>query len=138
MDVGEPTVRVFGPVEDQPVPTIRVGGSSSSGTRSGVGSRASETNTDDRETKRVRFTESRGQKRQGEDVEELAAKAEEQNLDADFEVTAHKTWRVEDVVWGCGRRTARTNEQLRTEQDSSVREDRRITQTNLYGRRSQR
>ena len=50
------------------------------------------------ETKRVRFTESRGQKRQGEDVEELAAKAEEQQLDADVEVPAHKTWRVEDVA----------------------------------------
>ena len=47
--------------------------------------------------KRVRFTESRGQKRQGEDVEELAAKAEEQHLDADVEVPAHKTWRVEDT-----------------------------------------
>ena len=64
VDVGEPTVRVVGPetlsvprpVEEQPVPTVRVGGSSSSGTRSGVGSRASEANTDDRETKRVRFT----------------------------------------------------------------------------------
>ena len=33
-----------------------------------------------------------------EDVEELAAKAEEQHLDADVEVPAHKTWRVEDVV----------------------------------------
>ena len=77
---------------------MRVGGSSGSGTRSGVGSRASETNTDDREAIRVRFTESRGQKRQGEDVEELAAKAEEQHLDADVEVPAHKTWRVEDVV----------------------------------------
>ena len=90
VDVGEPTVvedqrsdsqsapqSVSQPVP-QPVPTVRVGGSSSSGTRSGVGSRASETNTDDRETKRVRFTESRGQKRQGEDVEE--------------------TWRVEGVV----------------------------------------
>ena len=59
---------------------------------------ASETNTDDREAKRVRFTGSRGQKRQGEDVEELASKAEEQHLDADVEVPAHKTWRVEDVV----------------------------------------
>ena len=77
IDVCEPTVRVAGPVEDQPVPTIRVGGSSSSGTPDESGSRASETNTDDRETKRVRFTENRGQKRQGEDVEELAAKAEE-------------------------------------------------------------
>ena len=46
----------------------------------------------------VRFTESRGQKRQGEDVEELAAKTEEQHLGADVEVPAHKTWRVEDVV----------------------------------------
>ena len=64
----------------------------------GSGSRANETNTDDRDTKRVRFTESRGQKRQGEDVEELAAKAEEQHLDADVEVPAHKTWRVGDVV----------------------------------------
>ena len=52
----------------------------------------------DRETKRVRFTESRGQKSQGEDVEELAAKAEEQHSDADVEVPAHKTWKVEDVV----------------------------------------
>ena len=106
VDLGETTV-----VEDQrsdprsapqsvsqPVPIVRVGGSSSSRTRSGEGSRASETNTDDRKTKRVRFTESRGEKRQGEDVEELAAKAEEQHLDADVEVSAHKTWRVEDVV----------------------------------------
>ena len=68
VDVGEPTVRVPGPeprsvprpVEEQPVPTVRVGGSSDSGTRSGVGSRASETNTDDREAKRVRIAESRG------------------------------------------------------------------------------
>ena len=95
---GEPTVRVAGPMEDQPVPTVRVVGSSGSGTRSGVGSRASETNTEDRETKRVRFTESRGQERQSEDVEEVTAKAEEQHLDADVEVLAHKTWRVEDVV----------------------------------------
>ena len=98
MDVGEPTV-----VEDQhpiqqPVPTFRVGGSSSSGTRAGSGSRANEANTDDREVKRVRFTESRGQKRQGEDVEELAARAEEQHLDADVEVLARKTWRIEGVV----------------------------------------
>ena len=98
MDVGEPTVRVAGLVEYRPVPTVRVGGSSNSGTQAGSGSRANETNTDDCETKRVRFTESRGQKRQGEDVEELAAKAEEQHLDADVEVPAHKTWRVEDVV----------------------------------------
>ena len=79
-------------------PTVRVGGSSGSGNRSGVGSRTSETNTGDREVKRVRFTESQGQKRQGEDVEELVAKAEEQHLDADVEVPAHKTWRVEDVT----------------------------------------
>ena len=100
VEFGEPSVQpqaVPQPVEEQPIPTMRVGGSSS-GTRSGVGSRASETNTDDREVKRVRFTESRGQKRQGEDVEELAAEAEEQHLDADVDLPAHKTWRVEDVV----------------------------------------
>ena len=50
MDVGEPTVRVAGSVEDQPVPMVRVGGSSSSVTRTGSNSRANETNTDDRET----------------------------------------------------------------------------------------
>ena len=103
VDVGEPSVQpqaVPQPVEEQPIPTVRVGGSPRSGTRSGVGSRASETNTDDREVKRVRFTESRGQKRQGEYVEELAAEAEEQHLDANVEVPAHKTWRVEGVVAG--------------------------------------
>ena len=31
-------------------------------------------------------------------MEELAAKTEEQHLDADVEVPAHKTWRVEDVA----------------------------------------
>ena len=87
VDVGEPSVQPRSvdeetrsaprPLEEQPIHTVRVGGSSGSGTRSGVGSRASETNTDDREVKRVRFTECRGRKRQGEDVEELAAKAEE-------------------------------------------------------------
>ena len=46
----------------------------------------------------VSDSQSRGQKRQSEDVEELAAKAEEQHLDADVEVPAHKTCRVEDVV----------------------------------------
>ena len=35
-------------------------------------------------------------------MEELAAKAEEQHLDADVEVPAHKTWRVEDVVADAG------------------------------------
>ena len=73
VDVGEPTIHVAGPMEEQPVPTVRVGGSSGSGTRPG--------NTDDRETKHVRIAQSRGQKRQGEDVKELAAKAEEQHLD---------------------------------------------------------
>ena len=90
VDVGEPSVQprsvvedqpqpetqsVARPVEEQPIHTVRVGGSSGSGTRSGAGSRASETITDDREVKRVRFAESRGQERQGEDVEEMAVKA---------------------------------------------------------------
>ena len=93
-----------------PVLTVRVGGSSGSGTRSGVGSRASKTNTDHREAKRVTFTESRGQKRQGEDVEELAAMAKKQHLDTDVEVPAHKTWRVEDVVADAAGCSARTKE----------------------------
>ena len=91
MDVVEPTVVEDQQPVQQPVPTVRVGGSSSSGTRAGLGSRANEANTDDRETKRVRFTESRGQKRQGEDVEELVTKAEEQHLDVGVEVPAHKS-----------------------------------------------
>ena len=73
VDVGEPTADLPQPVPQsvsQPVPTVRVGGSSGSGARSGVGSRASETETDDREVKRVRAAESRGQKRQGEDGSE--------------------------------------------------------------------
>ena len=41
-------------------------------------------------------------------MEELAAKAEEQHLDADVEVLAHKTWRIEDVV-GDMRQTQRPN-----------------------------
>ena len=48
--------------------------------------------------KRVRVAESRGQKREGDDVEELTAKADEQHLDDDVDVgRCHKTWRVEDV-----------------------------------------
>ena len=82
-------------------------------------------NTDDGESKRVRFAESRGQHRQDEDVEELAAKAEEQHLDADVEVLAHKTYRVEDVA---GDAAAAAPEQTQTEglciqRDRSVRED---------------
>ena len=110
-----------------------MGGSSSSGTRSGAGSRASESNTDDRETKRVRFTESRGQKRQGEAVEELTAKAEGQHLDTDVELLAHKTWRVEDVVGDAPDAAPEqmntlldareVHEQLRAEQDGGAREN---------------
>ena len=134
VDVGEPTV-----VEDQrsdrqsapqsvsqSFPTVRVGGSPSSGTRSGVGSRASETNTNDRETTRVRFTESRGQKRQGEDVEELAGKAEEQHLDADVEVLAQKTWRVEDFV---GDASDAAREQMNTLLDAREQSKNRFVQS---------
>ena len=60
MEVGEPTVVEDQQQVQQPVPTVRVGGSSGSRTRGGSGSRANEANTDDRETKRVRFSESRG------------------------------------------------------------------------------
>ena len=73
-------------------------------------------NTDDRESKRVRFAESRGQKRQGEDVEELAANAEEeQHLDADVEMRAHKTYRVEDDT---GDAAAAAPEQMQQEETS--------------------
>ena len=55
-------------------------------------------NTDVRDSKRVKFAESRCQKRQGEDVEELEANAEEQHLGADVEVRAHRTYTIEDVA----------------------------------------
>ena len=51
------------------------------------------------------------------------AEAEEQHLDADVEVPAHKTWRVEDVVADAADAAPRTNEQLCAEQDRGVRED---------------
>ena len=80
VDVGEPTVVE----EQQPTPTVR---------------KANETNTDDLETKRVRFTESRRQKRLGEDEEEHHRRQEEeQHLDTEVEIPTCKTWRVEDVV----------------------------------------
>ena len=78
MDVGEPAVRGNVPPV-QPAPTYQEGGSSGSGS----GSKANEMNTDNRLSKRVRFGDSRRQKRQGEDLEELAANAEEQHLEAD-------------------------------------------------------
>ena len=67
---------------------------------------------------RVRIEESRGQTRQGEDMEELAAEAEEQHhhqeqhLDDDVEVLAHKTGLIEDVVGEAARCSARANEYL--------------------------
>ena len=66
VDVGETMVVEDQQPVQQPVPTVRVGGSSSSGTRAGSGPRANEANTGDRETKRVRFTE-----RHCEDVKNL-------------------------------------------------------------------
>ena len=80
---------------------------------------------DDRETKRVRFTESRGEKRQGEDVEELAAKAEEQHLDSDVKVPAHKSWRTEDASSATDAADAAPEQMnsLGAEQDGDARED---------------
>ena len=65
-------------------------------------------NTDERDSKRLKFAESPGQRRQGEDVEELEAKAEEQHLDADVEVRAHKTyrWRQPQRQSRCTRKTS--------------------------------
>ena len=48
-------------------------------------------NTDERNSKRVKFAEGRGQKRQGDDVEELEANAEEQDLDDEVEMRSSKT-----------------------------------------------
>ena len=108
IDVSESTVRVDVPLA-RPSPTYRDGGSS------GSRSIANEMNTDDRDSKRVKFAESRGQKRPGEDVEEVSAKAEKQHLDDDVEVRAHKTYRVEDVV---GDAAAAAPEQMQTEDRS--------------------
>ena len=147
VDVGEPTVVEDQRSDTQSAATVSFKASSpqfewvdhqAHEPRSGVGSRASEANTDDRETKRVRFTESRGQKRQGEDVEELAAKADEQHLDADVEVPAHKTWRAEDVDGDAADAAPEQMNSFVQSEHRSVREDRRITQTTLHGRRSQR
>ena len=74
MDVDEPMVVEDQQPVQQPVPTVRVGGSSTSRTRAGSGLRENEANTDQR------------------------AEARREHLDADVEVPAHKTWRVEDVV----------------------------------------
>ena len=63
----------------------------------------------------MRFEESRSQKRQGEYVEEVAGNAEEQHLDADVEVRAHTTWRVEDVS---GDAAAAAPEQMQQKESS--------------------
>ena len=64
------------------------------------------------ESKRVRFTESRG--RRAEDLEELAANAEEQHLDVDVRCVPTK-WRVEDVA---GDAAAAAPEQMQQEETS--------------------
>ena len=69
--VGKPERRC---VDVQPGPTHQEGGSS------GSGSRANKMNTDERESKRAKLAESRGQKRQGEDVEELEAHCGKNNI----------------------------------------------------------
>ena len=84
MDVSESTVCVDVPLA-RPAPTNQVCGSPISG------SRAYAMNTDEREC--GKFAESRGRKRQGEDVEELEANGKEQRLDADVQVRAHKDYR---------------------------------------------
>ena len=86
------------------------------------GSRASETNTADREAKRVRFTESRGQKRQGEDVEELAAKAKN-NILMQMLRCLHTRHGELKTSLRMRRMQRRTNERLCAEQDGGVRED---------------
>ena len=71
VDVGEPTVIVADRSHSQfhdrwknsQFPQFEWVDHQAQGTRSGVGSRASETNTDDSEVKRVTVAESRGQKK---------------------------------------------------------------------------
>ena len=109
MDASEPTVRVDVPPA-RPAPTYQEGGSSASV-------------SDERYSKLVKFAKSRGQKRQGEDVEELDANAEEQHLDADVEVRAHTIYRIEDVAGDAGSRSARTDaDGGKVHTDRSVRE----------------
>ena len=65
-------------------------------------------------------------------MEELAAKAEEQQLDADVEVPHHKTWRAENVE---GDVAESTPEQVNSfVQRQKFREDRRVIQTTLHCR----
>ena len=66
-------------INNQPVPTVRVGVSSSSGTRAGSGSRANEANTDDSETKRVGFTE-RAEARRGRHAHETIARSQDSRV----------------------------------------------------------
>ena len=95
MDVGEPTVVEDQQPVQQPVPTVRVGGSSISRTRVGSNSRANEANTDETCQIHREPRPEEAKRRCGRNV----AKADEQHLDADVEVgRCHKTWRVEDVV----------------------------------------
>ena len=82
MDVSEPTVGVdVPPARPAPCGIIRLWFRFES-KRNGHGRPQFET---------CEVRGSRGQKRQGEDVEELAANPEEQHLDADVEERAHKT-----------------------------------------------
>ena len=63
----------------------------------------------------MRITEVRGERRRGGDVEGLDVGAAGQHFDADVEVRAHKTYRVEDVVGDCA---DATSEQMQMEERS--------------------
>ena len=116
MDVSEPTTRVGMYHRPDQLPRIKSG-------PLGSGSRVNEMNTDERDSKRVEFAEGRGQRRKGEDVEELEANAEEQGA-------CPQNLEDRRCRRGYGSRSARTDvdggtvhEQICIQQDRSVRED---------------
>ena len=85
--MSEPTVRVNGPL----------GPTSSHVSRECVLWFKLDSERNERDSQRVKSAESRGQKRQGEDAQELEANAEEQHFDADVDLRASRTCREGDV-----------------------------------------
>ena len=164
MDVGEPTVRVLlDALKEEHVfsflaaagdwvkkgsyhsacsvpllssiPMVRLGGSSSLGTRAGSGSRANETNTDDRERNVSNSQRAEARRGKAKTWKNWQRRQKNNILMPIVEVPAHKTWTVED---GVGDAADAAPEQMNSLQDRSVREDRRVTQTTLYGQRFRR
>ena len=64
----------------------------------------------------MKFVECRGQNKQGDDVEELEANAEEQHLDADVEIRSSTFSKTDDVAVDGA---AAASEQMPTEEKST-------------------